>query len=529
VDRLIALVLLRWRLDIRAMLRVRQRLVGFLIVTPILIGFSLLAAAVAYLAVRGLARNDPALLLALSSAVATAMGIFWVFSPLLAGVTLTETHDVSRLVHFPIPVRTLAASSLIANLVQPLVLAEMPLVLAVALGLASEVSMLPFTLAGVGLTFAVMLALAQVSGLVLLGIARNRRFQDLSLLLGIAFGFLLSMAPMLLVLGGGRYLPGLGHGVLGSDLLAFSPFAWGVRAAVFASRGEGGAFAMHAGGALLAVAVAMAMSAALIGRIHRGELNAGPASAGGARPARMRLPGRLGALVEKDLRVAWRDPALKASLFLSLAGPMFLLFYLYQSGGRDGGGILLLAVFVGASTFGANAFGIERRGLALLFGFPVERWRVLVGKNLGAIVFRLPGLFVLLGASLLLAPLVLVPAALSIAVILLLLGSGVDNFASILVPMPAVEPGRSPHPGASRGLGGALLAMALLLASLVVAAPFVFLCWLPLRLGEPWLWMGTLPIALAGAAAVYAMLVAGAARMLVKREPELLERMLGEP
>ena len=31
----------------------------------------------------------------------------------------------------------------------------------------------------------------------------------------------------------------------------------------------------------------------------------------------------------------------------------------------------------------SNAFGVERRGVALLLAFPLARWRVLVGKNLG--------------------------------------------------------------------------------------------------------------------------------------------------
>ena len=45
----------------------------------------------------------------------------------------------------------------------------------------------------------------------------------------------------------------------------------------------------------------------------------------------------------------------------------------------------------------------------------------------------------------------------------------------------------------------------------------------------PWLWMVTLPLALAGAAAVYAMLVAGAEKLLRRREPDVLERILWSP
>ena len=44
-----------------------------------------------------------------------------------------------------------------------------------------------------------------------------------------------------------------------------------------------------------------------------------------------------------------------------------------------------------------------------------------------------------------------------------------------------------------------------------------------------WLWVFTLPLALAGAAAVYAMLIAGAEKLLLRREPEVLERILWSP
>ena len=64
--------------------------------------------------------------------------------------------------------------------------------------------------------------------------------------------------------------------------------------------------------------------------------------------------------------------------------------------------------------------------------------------------------------------------------------------------------------------------------ALVLAAPFAFLAWLPLLLRQPSLWLVTLPLGAGRAAAVYAMLVAGAARLFARREPELLERILGE-
>jgi len=74
----------------------------------------------------------------------------------------------------------------------------------------------------------------------------------------------------------------------------------------------------------------------------------------------------------------------------------------------------------------------------------------------------------------------------------------------------------------------AILASLLLMAAFVVSAPFAFLTGLPWLLQQPWLSFATLPLALAGAVSVYGMLVAAAARMFSRREPEFLERALVE-
>jgi hypothetical protein len=181
-------------------------------------------------------------------------------------------------------------------------------------------------------------------------------------------------------------------------------------------------------------------------------------------------------------------------------------------------------------TFGSNAFGMERRGVALLLGFPLARWRVLLGKNMGGMLFRLPGLLALVVAGSLLEPSYL-PAALTIAASAMMVAAGADNFISILFPVAAPEPGRSPHAAAaagSRGLVTALLSAALFAGAMLLASPFVALAWLPHALGELRWWWVSLPLSLAGAAATYAMLVGGAEQLLLRREPELLERILGE-
>jgi hypothetical protein len=126
-------------------------------------------------------------------------------------------------------------------------------------------------------------------------------------------------------------------------------------------------------------------------------------------------------------------------------------------------------------------------------------------------------------------PLVVLPV---VALVLLtqLIASAADNYLSILFPMPVAAAGRDPNaPSAgTRGLGAAAMGFAAMTAALLASSPFAFLVWLPHLLGEPWLWAATLPLALGGALAVYFMAASGAARLLQRREPELLARLRGE-
>jgi ABC-2 type transport system permease protein len=530
VDRLIGLVFLRWRMELRGLQRTPERLFGMLLLLPLLLLSAAFAAGAVFVGARMLAARESDLVLPVVSLIATMVGVFWIVSPMLTGLALSETHDLSRLLIFPIPFRSLAASSLLANLLQPLVLAKMPVVAGLAAGLASRPGTLPWTLVGVSLSFVFMLAAVQLTSLLLMGVARQRRFQDVALIAGIGFGFVISIAPLLLLTAGPGPLRILQRVLLGHDLFALSPFAWGVRAAAHGGRGELGPFALYAMLAVGAIGVALALSTAVIARIHRGEMDLGSFdSTRSARAARMRFAGPLGTLVEKDLRVAWRDPALKASLFMALASPLLFLFFVTQAtGGPREASVLGLAVVVGISVFGTNTFGLERRGIGLLMAFPVDRWRILVAKNLASIALRLPSVLTVTVAAALIAPRLL-PAALTMAVIGLLLSAGVDNYASILFPLPAPEPGRAPGHAGGRGLGTMAMSALLLTGAMIVSAPFLLLAALPYFFRLPWLSLVALPLAVAGAAAVYAMLVAGAEKLLRRREPDVLERILWSP
>jgi ABC-2 type transport system permease protein len=532
VDRLIALVGLRFKLDLRAVLGSRARIVGLLVAIPGLLFVSAVQAFLAFTGVRFLEARAPELLLPALSAVATVAGTIWVLSPLLAGLAFAEAHDLTRLLHFPVPLPVLVLSSLAANLLQPTVLGQAPLAVVLALSLAERPARFPACLLLVGLALLFLLAAAQITGLLLHALARNRRLHDRLLFVGLGIGFSMSLLPILILTGGGGSFGFLFSWVVEHDVFMLSPFAWGLRAAAHAGRGEMGPAFSFAMATVVSLFAAVALSAALVGRIYRGELDLGTGgSRAGTASVSMRLPGALGALLEKDFRMIWRDPRLKALFFTGLVGPLLLLLFWKSTGGALGSrALLLMASFAGLSTLGSNSFALEGRGLGLLLSFPLERWKVLAAKNLGAIVMRVPSLLLLATAALFVASWRIVPAILVVAVSGMLVACAADNYMSILFPVPLAAAGRNPHGPASgsRGLGAAAFAALLMVLALLVSAPFAFLAWLPLLLKNPVLWWLTLPLGFAGALAVYAMLLAGAERLLLRREPELVARMLAE-
>jgi ABC-2 type transport system permease protein len=349
MDRLIALVVLRLRLALRSYLRARESLVALLLAVPGTLIFSGLVAAALYFGVRALAVSRPESLAPLLSAAATLVGVTAVLSPLLSGVALVETPDAARLAHFPVSLRVVMLATLLANLVQPAVLAQLLPVIALALALGGVGWGAAVASAGVLLSLLLVIAVGQAAGLVLYALARNRRLHDLLLIVGLPVGFALSFLPFLLLgLGPGSLQRGLTL-LTEHDPCVFSPFAWGVRAAISAAHGHAQPAMLFAGLAVLAIAATLGISAALAERIHRSEpLFASWTTRPTTARSRAWLPGSVGALIEKDLRTAWRDPGLKASLLLGLVGP-FLLLFLFSRGSAalDPGMLLFFSLFVG--------------------------------------------------------------------------------------------------------------------------------------------------------------------------------------
>ena len=453
MDRLIALVALRFRLDLRGILGARERLVGLVLLLPTLALGSAAASFFVFVGARargprpsGVARSPCSRRWPRSSA------LFWALSPLLAGVSFSETHDMSRLLHFPVPLPTLVVSSLLANLLEPLVLAKLPPLLALSFALAGLSPRLPLAFWACVLGFVFTLVAAQVAGLFLLGLARNRRWHDRALFLGLGLGFALSLLPLVLTSVGGGFCADASPSPCEHDLFLASPFGWGVRAAAHAGRGEFVPFVVFASASVAGHAASSPVRPRCsTRRIYRGELDLGGSGAGGPPAgARMVLPGPLGALLEKDLRSCGATPRLKAMLFTGLVGPVLLFFFVSQGGRRRD------ARPSSSCSPPSSGIGDVRRERvrpraprpAAPGRLPVRALADAGGQEPGsdtAPPARAPRCS--RAVSLFLAPAALVPAVVTISAVTHAPLLRRDNFVSVLFPVPVPRRGRTPYCG----------------------------------------------------------------------------------
>jgi ABC-2 type transport system permease protein len=519
-------------LSLREFLGRRERPLGLILALPGLLLMSGLSVVGVFVGVRALGAHAPDWMLSGLTAAATVAGLLMALSPLLAGVSFGENSDVSRLAHFPVPPATLAVSSLTTSLIQPTVLVLVPAVLVLGFVLAGSPLSVVLTVPAVFVSFLFTLVVVQIAGLLLSAAARRRRLHDLVIFLGIILGFAMSLLPVLFLVGAGGTIWRLTRILLVHDVFVVLPFGWGVRAAIHAGRGDYFTFGAWAGAALVATAAAVAVSGALVGRFLRGDLDLGTAPSRRREGPRLVLPGALLALVEKDAKLLWRDPRIRAALATSLVAPAIFLVFLSAglARGRSGALIFFIAAFTGLGVTGSNAFALERRGITLLLMLPTPRATLLAAKNTVAIFLRLPALVLLAAATLVLAELALLPFVLTTALVAALLAAGADNFLAILFPVPVPAPGQDPwaSTAGTRGLAAAAFGLVSFSSAALMTLPFAFLAALPLLVGQSVWGLVSIPLALAGASGAYFMLLSAAARLLERREAALVARILAE-
>src|SRR5579883_689794 len=515
----------------------------------------------------------------------SGMLLFWIVLPLLSYST-NEGLDVTKLQLFPLTRLELMFSLLFSSFfdIWTVFLLALFGVTVVAWWLHSLALGL-ITLLVVVVFYVVMVAISQLILALLMRTLQSRRFRDLSIILIALFGsscYLFNRFAF-----GANNLLNFGKALNNGS---FSPYLrWlpsGVAAGAVRAAFQGnwaGSFAML-GLLLVIAAVALylwqvvlerSMSASESGAARRrrqrtsAALAAAPAvqasaavapaapatrrpaaeRARAARPAaatyvdvdplKANLFEQLQALVKKELICFWRDPLLKVRIFQSLFYVIiFVVFPSFAGSGARASGegfyvqyapfVSAAVVFLFMLTLSLNTLGIERQSLTALFLFPIDRKRLLWGKNLAVFLLGFVELVALMLVCILLAR---SPGMILPAVVIGLAGMGValgcGNMASVFFPRYQPAMGRRGFAGTGNqaqagGCLNNLMSLVALVTTVLLLAPVALGIGLPFFMNEQWIWVVSMPLSIVYGLVLYVLFTNIAARRMLANEPEIL-------
>jgi ABC-2 type transport system permease protein len=260
---------------------------------------------------------------------------------------------------------------------------------------------------------------------------------------------------------------------------------------------------------------------------------AGPARAAATGKDGWRLPGRLGALLEKEGKYLLRHPLPAVLAVILPAVAAVLMWRLGPKLAEEGGAVIgalplfgfALYAHLALQVFWLNAFGWERSGGRLWYLAPVPPADLLVAKNLATYAFSLV-LFLASAAAAVAFGGMPPPWVLGGALLVhagtapWLLTAG--NFVSILNPSPApMTVQRGSKVSALSGLAG-------MAAVSGAGALFAIPALLAVRLDAPWVLVAGAALLGVTGGAVYAALLPRAARLFAARREALLEAVCGD-
>jgi ABC-2 type transport system permease protein len=526
-----ALAELRWRLLLRRLRgpggvpEMVARFALYVIAIPAGLAFAALASVGAFQAVRagrGLQATVPI--------AALFFGVWQTWTLVALSISERDALDLRRFLVYPIPPRRIFGYGLAASLAADPFAAFWCLLLAGTFAGAAAarpgawlVLLALVLVAFVAATVAVVALLQEL----LARLLRGRRAREL-----LIASVYVSVAVLLAWTAGhaGALLPLL-RGARTLRWLAYP-----------AALAEGAVRELYAGRALAALPWLVALVAAVIATVWAAyrlalaaarEGSAGAPRAAATGESGWRLPGRIGALVEKEAKYLLRHPI---ATLLALILPPFAALVAWKIPPRLPAGtgeivrvlpVLGFALYahMAAQVFWLNAFGWERGGGRTWFLAPVAPAEVLLAKNLAAYGLS-AGLFFAAAAAAVAVGGALPGWALAAAVALhagiapWILAAG--NFVSVLNPRPAantVQRGGSLSPLSS--LAGMFIVSG---AAAAFAVPVVF----AIRRNAPWLLVwGWAALGVAGGIA-YRIALPFAARLLVRRREPLLAAVAGD-
>ncbi|MFJ6772887.1 transporter [Kitasatospora sp. NPDC091257] len=459
------------------------------------------------------------------------LALGWAALPLFL-FSSDESADPTRLTMLPLRPGPLLRGSLLAALIGPGPLISLVLVTGAVLAGAAGGASAAVAVPAVPLA---VLCLVTLSRAVAAGNARmlsSRRGKDFAIFGGLAFALLVQVANV-----GSQSILGRRGGPI--DLTPLKPIASVLRwippiSAADAPRtaGEG-----RYGLALLQLAAAAALLALLL-RWWRRSLQELMVTADSStlevargvqnsRGWRFLPQGRTGAVMQRHLRYAWREPRAKAALFTSIGMTLVICVLSMVQGWASVYLLAMTGVFLGLQML--NLFGMDGSAfwmVAATLRTPADARSELRGRAYAVLSYAVPVTVVL---GLVLAAVTgrwgELPSALGLALTLLGCGIALGSMFSVLAPytMPADS---NPMRNAAPGQGGLILLnqFGSMLGVTVLALPVGgYLAWALVSDGPSW------PVLLVGP--LYGALVATlgvrmAAGRLLERTPEILAKAI---
>ena len=514
----------------------------------------------------------------------SALMLFWIVLPLLSYST-NEGLDVSKLQLFPLTRTEVMCSLLFSSLFDVwTVLLFLIFGATIAAWWLHSLVLGLMTLLIVAIFYVVMVGLSQLILALLMRTVQSRRFRDLSVIVMALFGsscYLLSRFTF-----GANNVLNFGHAL---NQGSFSPYLqWlpsGVAASAIRAASQGNwatSFAML--GLLLLICVlalylwqlvlARSMTASETGAAKRSkqrqqtpapalaaQATTSGAVAGGsaARVSTVQVQGtqsatvsraetspraaslveQLQALVRKELICFWRDPQLKIRMFQSLFYVLIFVLVPTFSGGSGtnrGDGFyanytpfaVAAVIFLFMLTLSLNTLGIERQSLTALFLFPIDRRRLLWGKNLAVALLGCGALVVLMifcAVTTHEQAMILPAVVIGLAGMAITLGSG--NLSSTYFPRYQRAIGQRGYsatggPAQSGGCLNQIMSLVMLVTTAVLLTPVALGIGIPFFMNAQWVWLATIPLSLLYGAALYLLFTNLAAKRMLATEPEIL-------
>ncbi|KJK56731.1 hypothetical protein [Saccharothrix sp. ST-888] len=518
-----AIVSLRLRLLANGLRRSPQRKAVFILGTVLGLGFAVVMALALSLLHGRQGAGDAAVMLT------TGLAVGWAALPLFLFST-DESSDPTRLTMLPLRPGPLLRGTLLASLIGPGPVLALVLLTGAAVAAAGGAASVPAALVGVPLTVVAFVALSRAVAAGNARLLSSRRGKDFAVLGGLLFALLIQLGNIASQSVFGR--PGE-HGTL--DLTPLRPFAAVLRwvppiSSIDAVRSAGdGSYAV----AVLQLALTGGLLLLLL-RWWRGSLQQlmvtadastqiAVRSVGRARGAGLLPGGRTGAVMQRHLRYAWREPRAKAAVFTSIGMTLVFCVLSVVQGWASVYVVGIAGVMLGLQM--VNLFGMDGSAfwmVAATLSTRADARAELLGRACAVLSYALP-LSLVIGIGLAAADNDWADLAPALGVTFALLGTGIGLGAVLSVLAPYAMPADSnPMRSAAPGQGGLVLlnGVGSIVGVLLLNLPLGGLhAWLLDSHGPDWI---MLPIGSAYGAALAAVGLRIATPRLLGRLPEIL-------